>query len=50
LAAIHPFYSNEDRVPSSRLQGSQLPPEVSGMVDSVSDDRAELSAASDFEA
>jgi hypothetical protein len=50
LAAIRPSCSNEDRVSSSRLQGSQLPPEVSGMVDSVSDDRAELSAASDFEA
>jgi hypothetical protein len=31
LAAIHPSCSNEDRIPSSRLQGSQLPPEVSGM-------------------
>jgi hypothetical protein len=50
LDAIRPSYSNEDRVSSSRLQGSQLPPEVSGMADSVSDDRAELSAASDFEA
>jgi hypothetical protein len=50
LAATRPSHSNEDRVYSSRLQGSQLPPEVSGMVDSVSDDRAEPSAASDFEA
>jgi hypothetical protein len=50
LAAIRPSCSNEDRIPSSRLQGSQLPPKVSGMADSVSDDRAELSAASDFEA
>jgi hypothetical protein len=50
LATICPSYSNEDRVSSSRLQGSQLPPEVSGMANSVSDDRAELSAASDFEA
>jgi hypothetical protein len=50
LAAIRPSCSNEDRIPSSRLQGSQLPPKVSGMADSVSDDRIELSAASDFEA
>jgi hypothetical protein len=48
LAAIRPSYSKEDRIPSSRLQGSQLPPEVSGMADSVSDDLAELLAASDF--
>jgi hypothetical protein len=48
LAAICPSCSKEDRVPSSRLQGSQLPPEVSGMADSMLDDTAELLAASDF--
>jgi hypothetical protein len=32
------------------LQESQLPPEVSGMADSVSEDCAEPSAASDLEA
>jgi hypothetical protein len=32
------------------LQESQLPPEVSGMADSVSEDRAEPSAASNLEA
>jgi hypothetical protein len=47
LAAIRPSRSKEDRVPSSKLQGSQLPLEVSGIADSVSVDRAELSAASD---
>jgi hypothetical protein len=31
------------------LQGSQSPPEVSGKADSVSEDRAEPSAASDLE-
>jgi hypothetical protein len=50
LVAIRPSYSKEDRVPSSKLQGSQLPPEVSGIADSVSVDRAELSAASDVAA
>jgi hypothetical protein len=47
LAAIRPSCSKEDKVPSSRLQGSQLPPEVSGIADSVSDDLAEFLAASD---
>jgi hypothetical protein len=46
LAAIRPSFSKEDKVSSSRLQGSQLPPEVSGIEDSVSDDLAEFSAAS----
>jgi hypothetical protein len=32
------------------LQGSQLPPEVSGIADSVSDDLAEFPAASDVAA
>jgi hypothetical protein len=44
LAAIRPSCSKEDKVPSSRLQESQLPPEVSGIADSMSDDLAELSA------
>jgi hypothetical protein len=47
LAAISPSCSREDRVSSSRLQGSQLPPKVLGMTDSVSDDLAELTAAPD---
>jgi hypothetical protein len=47
LAALRPSSSKEDRFPSSRLPGSQLPPEVSGIADSVSDDLAELSVASD---
>jgi hypothetical protein len=47
LAAISPSCSKEDKVSSSRLQGSQLPPEVSGIADSVSDDLAEFPAALD---
>jgi hypothetical protein len=47
LAAISPSCSKEDKVSSSKLQGSQLPPKVSGIVDSVSDDLAEFAAASD---
>jgi hypothetical protein len=47
LAAIRPSCPKEDKVSSSRLQGSQLPPEVSGIVDSMSNDLAEFSAASD---
>jgi hypothetical protein len=50
LADIRPSCSYEDRVSSSRLQGSQLPPEVSDMANSVSNDRAELLTTSDFEA
>jgi hypothetical protein len=47
LVATSPSCSREDKVSSSRLQGSQLPPKVSGMADSVSDDFDELAAASD---
>jgi hypothetical protein len=47
LATTSPSCSRADKVSSSRLQGSQLPPEVSGMVDLVSNDLAELAAASD---
>jgi hypothetical protein len=50
LAAISPSCSKEDKVSSSRLQGSQLPPEVSGIADSVSDDFAEFVVASDVAA
>jgi hypothetical protein len=45
-----PSCSKEDRISSFMLQESQSPPEVSGMADSVSEDRAEPSAASDLEA
>jgi hypothetical protein len=47
LDATSPSCSREDKVSSSRLQGSQLPPEVLGMADSVFDDLAKLAAASD---
>jgi hypothetical protein len=47
LAAIRPSCSKEDKVSSSRLQGSQLPPKVLGIADSVSDDLTEFSVASD---
>jgi hypothetical protein len=50
LAAISPSCSKEDKISSSRLQGSQLPPEDSGIADSVSDDLAEFPAASDVAA
>jgi hypothetical protein len=50
LAAIRPSYSKEDRVSSFIWQDSQLPPEVSGIADSISEDRTEPSAASDLEA
>jgi hypothetical protein len=36
LAATNPSCSKEDKISSLRLQGSQLPPEDSGMVDYVS--------------
>jgi hypothetical protein len=47
LAAIHPSCSKEDKVSSLRLQGSQLPPKVSGIANFVSEDLAEFLAASD---
>jgi hypothetical protein len=47
LATIRPSCSKEDKVSSSRLQGSQQPPEVLGIADSVSDDFAKFSAALD---
>jgi hypothetical protein len=50
LAAMRPSCSKEDRISSFILQESQSPPEVSGMADSVSEDRAEPSAALDLEA
>jgi hypothetical protein len=50
LAAISPSCSKEDKVSSSRLQGSQLPPKVSSIVDSVSDDLPEFPTASDVAA
>jgi hypothetical protein len=50
LVAMWPSYSKEDRISSFILQESQSPPEVSGMADSVSEDRAEPSAALDLEA
>jgi hypothetical protein len=50
LAGINPSCSKEYKVSSSRLQGSQLPPEVSGIADFVSDDLAEFPAASDIAA
>jgi hypothetical protein len=40
----------EDRISSFMLQESQSPPEVLGMADSISEDRADPSAASDLEA
>jgi hypothetical protein len=36
LAAISPSCSIEDKTSSSKLHGSQLPPEASGIADSVS--------------
>jgi hypothetical protein len=50
LAAIRPSCSKEDKDSSSRLQGSQLPPKVSVIADSVFDDFVEFSAASDVAA
>jgi hypothetical protein len=50
LVAMRPSCSKEDRISSFMVQGSQSPPEVSGMADSVSEERAEPSAASDLEA
>jgi hypothetical protein len=50
LAAISPSCSKEDKVSLSKLQGSQLPPKVLGIADSVSDDLAEFAAASDVPA
>jgi hypothetical protein len=50
LAAMRPSCSKEDRISSFTLQGSQSPPEVSGIADSVSEDRAEPSATLDLEA
>jgi hypothetical protein len=50
LAAMRPSCSKEDRISSFMLQESQFPPEVSGMADSISEDHAEPSAASDLEA
>jgi hypothetical protein len=47
---MRPSRSKEDRIPSFILEESHSPPEVSGMVDSVSEDLAEPSAASDLEA
>jgi hypothetical protein len=47
---MRPSRSKEDRISPLRLQESQSPPEVSGMADSISEDRAEPSAASDLEA
>jgi hypothetical protein len=45
LAAISPSCSIEDKTSSSRLQGSQLPPETSGIADFVSaEDSAKDSA------
>jgi hypothetical protein len=48
--AMRPSGSMEDKISSLMLQGSQSPPEVSGIVDSVSEDRTEPSVASDLEA
>jgi hypothetical protein len=45
LAAINPSCSSEDKISSSKLQGSQLPPDVSGMMDSESVDLAEFPVA-----
>jgi hypothetical protein len=50
LAAINPSCSKEDKISSSRLQGSQLPPEVLGIADFVSDDLAEFPVALDVAA
>jgi hypothetical protein len=50
LAAMRPSCSKEDIISSFMLQGSQSPPEVSGIADSVSEDHVEPSAASDLEA
>jgi hypothetical protein len=50
LVAMWPSCSKEDRISSVMLQGSQSPPEVLGMADSVSEDRAEPSGALDLEA
>jgi hypothetical protein len=36
LATISPSCTIEDKMSSSRLQGSHLPPEVSGIADSIS--------------
>jgi hypothetical protein len=50
LATISPSRSKEDKISSSKLQESQLPPDVSGIADSVSVDLVELPAASDVAA
>jgi hypothetical protein len=50
LAAINPSCSKEDKISSFRLQGSQLPPEVLGIADSVSDNLAEFPVALDVSA
>jgi hypothetical protein len=50
LVAMRPSCSKEDRISSVILQESHSPPEVSGMADSVSEDLAEPSVASDLEA
>jgi hypothetical protein len=47
LAAINPSCSSEDKISSSKLQGSRLPPDVSGIADSKSIDLAEFPVASD---
>jgi hypothetical protein len=47
LAAIIPSRSKEDKISSSKLQGSQLPPDVSGIADSVFVDPVEFPVASD---
>jgi hypothetical protein len=50
LAAIKPSCSREDKISSFRLQVSQLPPEVLGIADSMSDDLPEFPVASDVAA
>jgi hypothetical protein len=47
LAAICPSCSSLDKISSSKLQGSQLPPDVSGIADFVFVDLAEVPVASD---
>jgi hypothetical protein len=49
LVAMRPSRSKEDKISSFMVQGFQSPPEVSGMADSISEERAEPSAASDLE-
>jgi hypothetical protein len=50
LAVISPSCSSEDKTSSSKLQGSHLPPNVSGIADSVSVDLAEFPVTSDVAA